>query len=124
LLWIPESTVGNHLLSLESVSKKITSCSAINESSFFWLSKSSYTASSFFPTECPGIGILTISPLVSTIGKTSLSLLAAIVALKLSGYIESSYVNKHYLTGLEYETFPASRKVIFLNPQLTRFLAT
>jgi len=69
-------------------------------------------AASFYPTAWPGIGILKFIPYVSTMGKTSLSLSAAIGALKLSCAIESSYVNKHYLTGFEYETFPASTKVI------------
>jgi hypothetical protein len=116
--------VGSHLLSLESVSKNITSCSYTRASSLLRLSNTSYFASSLFPIACPGIGIFKISPLVSTIGNTSFSLSAAIGALKLSGFIESSYVKRHYLTGLEYDTLPASTKVIFRYPQETRFLAT
>jgi len=107
-------TVGSQRLSRESVSKKITSCSFIKSSSSYPFSNTSLIAYSLLETACPGIGIFIVTPLVYTTGNTSSSLLAAIGAFKLSSIIESSKVKRHCLTGLEYDTFPESTKVIFL----------
>ena len=84
--------VGNHLDSLVSVPKKITSCSSINVSNCLILSLASNSLLLFALYPCPGIGIVMIIPFDRIPGKICFNAFAAAVDLYVE-VLQSSNVN-------------------------------